>query len=548
MLSLIVFLVAAVPIRADNDCFWQLKAGEYISKNGIPTNDVFSYTASDHEWHNHEWLTQVLMYQVYRIGDGTTLGGWRAVILAKTFVLWGSYAILYLLAGRLSKNWWIALLVAILAVAIGRRMFYPRPPVVSNLMLAAELYLLVAVGEGWLRRWWLALLVPAIALWTNLHGGWLAGGVVLAAWAVCQLWSRFREKLPLQLPFEAQPNTVPLVPLVVLGVLCLVATIANPFTYHLYELPARVMGDRNLVSQIFELQSPNFYYVIDFEFVVIGTIVLGLFSRNFRPRIFELLIWLFFVHQAIQHVRHLFLFSVMMVPLMSRLLANVAETASAQITVARREFVHVPALALALMVGWWVLLNPRETGTLTDPLAANTYPARFLSFYQGEDYIDSSFPTSVCNLIELAEPRGRMFNENSYAGYVIWRLVPEKYQVFTDPRFDIFGGEIWRTERLIAAGVILPDDGNSYDRPYFEVLLDRYDIQWVITRGESPLASRFADGITKTPWALGAHWRDPRSLMPWAGWQIWVRDIPENQTTLENFRISAPFEGAMAGT
>ncbi|MEO8376841.1 MAG: hypothetical protein ABI579_04155, partial [Candidatus Sumerlaeota bacterium] len=57
------FCVAIVPIRADNDCWWHVKTGQYIHEHGIPKYDVFAYTAADHVWNNHEWLSQVGFYR-----------------------------------------------------------------------------------------------------------------------------------------------------------------------------------------------------------------------------------------------------------------------------------------------------------------------------------------------------------------------------------------------------------------------------------------------------------------------------------------------------
>src|SRR5690606_31545458 len=140
------------------------------------------------------------------------------------------------------------------------------------------------------------------------------------------------------------------------------------------------------------------------------------------------------------------------------------------------------------------------TGTLTNPLSDETYPERFLRFAGGEPYVRDAFPTRLCNLVELAEPRGRVFNENYYAGYLIWRLSPEKYQTFSDPRFDIFGGTIWRQEQVISNGMIPHPAGDAIDRPFFETLLDEWDVQWLIAREGTGLAARLMSGACGDRW------------------------------------------------
>lgn len=541
LFSVYIFSVSLVPVRTDNDCWWHVKSGWYITNFGLPEHDVFSYTAADYEWHNHEWITQVIFYQAFAAGEATGLGGWRGVILFKTIVLWACYALVFLLAGRLTKNHWIALLMVALAIAIGRRTFYPRPPVVSNLLLIIQIYLLVGICEGWFRQWWAFVLVPMIALWTNLHGAWMAGGVILAAFAADAVYTHFRDRLP-KTTLAAPPTPFPLKLLFILLPLCLIATLLNPYGYRLYELPARVLSNRALVSAIGELQPPNFYYVIDFEMALHFGFFVALLLSRFRPRLFEILIYLFFLHQAIQHVRHMFLFSVMMVPLYARLLGAAvygAREALSQWKPAERSPILLKAPSIlagvaALYVMQWVIINPREGGRLSQifntKAPAASYPQRNLQYLAGDGYIRQRFPAVACDFVELAELEGNMFNQNHYAGYLIWRLSPDKHLVFSDPRFDIFGGDIWADEEAIATGAMRPVlDG----KPLWQALLDEYQVQWLFNRTTTVLTVRLHDS---DEWVLAADWPD--------GWQIWIRNTFENAAMMERARRAAPLAAA----
>jgi hypothetical protein len=539
LFTLYLFSVALVPIRADNDCWWHVKTGQYIVQHGIPSHDVLAYTAADHPWHNHEWLSQVLFYGAWKLGEDSGFDGWRGVVLFTAIILWLTYGCVFLLGLRLSRNAWIALLIAVLGVAIGRRMFYPRPPVITNLMLMLEITLLLGVSEGWFRRGWLWVLVPFIALWTNLHGGWMAGGVILAAWMLEQGLANLRDRLP-RLPLAAATVVPPLRQLFPLGALSLAATLANPFTYHLYALPGRVMGDPELVASIGELASPNFYFVIDFELAILAGFFLALLvGRRLRPRLWEILIALFFLHQAIQHVRHLFLFSVTMAPLYIRLVAAAVEATSESLAGWRPHPVlaRVPALAVlavALGLGSWVLINPREGGQWTRPLTPASYPGRNFQYLAGAGYLRDRYPSLVCDFIELAELKGNMFNENFYAGYLIWRLSPEEHRVFSDSRFDIFGSRFLKKENIIAAGGEGQIDGRTVT---WQGLLDEYDVQWAITRTGTGLGA--AMGESKGAWAPAAMW--PEQL---GRWEIWIRNTPQNAEMIGRARATAPMAGA----
>lgn len=541
--------VTIVPIRADNDCWWHVKTGQYIVRHGLPTHDVMSHAAERYEWHNHEWLAQIGFYAVHALGEDTGLGGWRALILAVSVAITAAYATVFWLARRISGNWWIALLIVVFAIGTGRRTFYPRPPVISYVIIAGLVAILTAYSEGWMaRKRWMLAIPPLFALWGNLHGAWLAGGVIVAAYAaqgLAESW--LRPRLPL--PVEASPAILPAPHWFALGALTVAATCANPYTWQLWLLPVRVLSDRELVASLSELQSPNFHFTQHFEWLLLGALAVAGMVRGFRPRLGELLIFLFFAHQSFLHVRHLTLFSLVMVPMVARLARVAADEARAALgarggpllVAARGAFVLATAAC-----AWVLLANPRESAGLA-PFAPGSYPFRNRQFLQtGEGYIRGAFPAAQCDFIELARLEGNMFNLNHYAGYLIWRFAPEKHRVFSDSRFDIFGGDIWRLEQAIAAGTqFIPGDSAvarqsqaafAAGTPLWQGLLDQYDVQWMLIPAGLGLTSRLRAGTT---WKCVALWADPGTGTIDSGWQVWIRDTPENAAQIARAQAMA---------
>src|SRR4029078_2291476 len=80
----VAFALRATMMPAQNDTFWHLRAGADIwATHAIPRIDHYSHTAAGAPWPDHEWLAQVLMYLVYRVGGMPGLGlGAAAIILA----------------------------------------------------------------------------------------------------------------------------------------------------------------------------------------------------------------------------------------------------------------------------------------------------------------------------------------------------------------------------------------------------------------------------------------------------------------------------------
>jgi hypothetical protein len=202
------FLIAWTSI--DPDFGWHLQAGNYIRAHGIPSHDIFTYTARTFHWVDHEWGNDVIVSWFYSLGGYNLL----AVIFAS---LWT--AALFIVGNR------TRLLVLLLAGAAMIPYAGIRPIAWTVFLLA----LLLKIISSKQRR--LIWLVPLIfVIWANLHAGFIVGLAVLAYYMVRQ-----RRKMIA----------------VVLG-LSFVATLVNPYGLKLYVEVARTTFDSSLHFQISE--------------------------------------------------------------------------------------------------------------------------------------------------------------------------------------------------------------------------------------------------------------------------------------------------------
>ena len=111
----------------DPDFWWHLKTGQYIvEQHRLPVPDPFSYTTAGAQpgypgeeqtrYFNltHEWLAQVLLYFVYR------LGGFPGVVLLRALMVAAACLIAGALAARRSKSftWGVAAALAAASVAV----------------------------------------------------------------------------------------------------------------------------------------------------------------------------------------------------------------------------------------------------------------------------------------------------------------------------------------------------------------------------------------------------------------------------------------------
>lgn len=160
----------------DGDTAWHLATGQLIlDSRSIPQTDPFSHTFPGQPWTAHEWLAELMMAGVFR------LGGWAA--LAAGFAL--AFAVtLALLARELLRA--LPLRYGLLALALTGAVLAPfmlaRPHVLAWLLLALWLLALLRARE---RRTvppvaWAALML----IWANLHASYVFALGLLAAFAL----------------------------------------------------------------------------------------------------------------------------------------------------------------------------------------------------------------------------------------------------------------------------------------------------------------------------------------------------------------------------
>src|SRR5215470_8717684 len=154
MLSMALAVLTVLTVRGrfdDPDMWWHLKVGEIIwTTHAIPHADEYSFTAANHAWVAHEWLSEVIIYAAYRAGGLTGLMVWLCVMPTLIFV------VVYGLGSLYSGNAKISLVGGMTAWFFATIGLAIRPHILGYLFLALEL-LVVHLGRTRTRRWFWAL-------------------------------------------------------------------------------------------------------------------------------------------------------------------------------------------------------------------------------------------------------------------------------------------------------------------------------------------------------------------------------------------------------
>ena len=232
LIGALIALVGALALCLDRshngDFYLSLTSGRFIAQHGFATHDPFSTISQGGTWLNQQWLSELAFFRISEVIGPTGLTVLYAVLITAPL------ALLLWLCRR--KGW--PMLVAVTAFYFPGvlAVVHPRAAGFTVLIFTLLVALLVALwsrsptGGGW-RRVWLApvAILALFALWANLHGGFVAGLLLLGLATVGLAIDNWR----------GVPGSVPLSRVAVLGLVAVLAagtvTVATPLGSAIWE-------------------------------------------------------------------------------------------------------------------------------------------------------------------------------------------------------------------------------------------------------------------------------------------------------------------------
>lgn len=411
----------------DSDVFWHLASGRWMVEHGAFLRvDSFSFTIPGRPVPLHQWLGDIVLWVSY------ALGAWWGVLALRVAVVTALAAIVVRAALARSARPAVAALAAFPALALSRFVWGDRPELVGLLCFAVFVSLALAAREGdRLARW---SLPPLMIVWTNLHGGFVVGVVLLAVLAV-EAWLFDR---PRRLAFAAA------------AVLGIAATLVNPAGLAVYDSPGWHFTNPPRFIQEWGLPDVTSFPGLLYASTLFGSLALALLTPASKRATTWIALLAPLAFLSLSALRHMPLFAVAAVPFLAeRLTALLATRASA----ARPAPAAVGFAFAALVLAAGLATAPREPDL-------EGYPSAALATLR-------------------AEP-GRLFNDYDWGGYLIW-AAPE-HPVFIDGRLVPYVGR-WLDDYRELIGV--------HER--WREVLEAYDVTLVLVRPSAPLAVRLAE-------------------------------------------------------
>jgi len=402
-LSLLAALAVSLPfllqVEADPDLWWHVRTGELIlERGGLPAADPFSFTAAGAPWTNHEWGSDVLLAAVYRLAGGRGLVLWRALLFAGTIAL-------------LARLVWDRLphplgLVGLLLGATGVVSGFAnlRPHTFTYLLTLVFLAAADAHRRGSRRALW--AWPPLMALWVNLHGGFVLGLAVAAFAAAALLLRRGAGAEDRRRVLLAAGLTA-------------LAPLANPYGPGLFAYLARELGgDHSLVIEWIGIAHVPAAATTFFAYTSLPLAGLALSRRGQRPE--QVALWALAIAATWLHAR----FLVLLVLAGTLVLASSLGALWPKLTAGGRR---------RLVAG---LARPRWAVAVALVIAAfgAVRAGRDLAEHRLRLPIDTThYPVLAVEFLKAHDLGPNLALRLDWGGYAIWHLAPD-YRVSADGR------------------------------------------------------------------------------------------------------------------
>jgi hypothetical protein len=472
-------LLVTYPIRS-YDLFWHIANGKAMFEQGrIIQEDIFSYTETGKHFTNHWWLSQILLYIVYKTAGTAGLAMFKVLMVLA--IAW----VFYRCSSALGGDRAVTLLLLLAAFLVDVWTFSIRPQLFSFFFLALTAYLLYSAREGKLRIKYLFALVPVFVIWDFMHGA-LYGLILLGAFTsgetlktlAAYFWQNDKKQI------------APFIKMLWAVVACVLAAMfISPFGLRTYSIFMTVL-DKSIASFALTLEFlPPGFEEFHLFFILLTTACIMAFASLFRKfDITNIFVLAPFAYLALKYNRVTAVFALLTVPILSyQYQVFVSSFKLEAVKKASRGIVLILIAASLIYIANFKFISP-------------TYNSQF-----GLGLNDNRLPVAASRFVKYAGLDGPMFNSDMFGGYFSYFLYPErKIYMYNLP--EVFDREIMESTKT--------DFLYIYDFSYAVVSLD-HPLTQMVMRGNTQWHVVFWDYVSA----------------------VLVREVPRNRDVIDRFGL-----------
>jgi hypothetical protein len=452
----ILFTIGLGP-AVDPDLPWHLATGRWIVANHVvPKTDPFSWSANGRKWIAHEWLTELALY------GGWKLGGWTLLIVASAAIVALAWYAVFRTLRVVGAGFASSITVTFLAAIATVHTWGVRPQMLSLCFVAlVGLRLQQWRASNEARTPW--ELIGLVALWANMHGGYIFGITMVLVFACGALGEQVLSKWSWVRGGRDLSTWKRVGRIWALFVGCTLAALATPNTIDGLIYPFTYLGDNASTRYVGEWFAPDFSRLQYWPFACFGIALLVLIIAARRQvSLTDIGLTIPFLLMGVQSARNISQATICGAPLLAMLWTRIRHSSSTEPKRRARKAERPNQV------------TPAQKGKISMVLAATLIGASSVSSVvsttaSATATAQAGIQPVIATAWLAAHPGGNLLNHYNFGGWLVWNRVP----VFIDGRPDMYGDAFvdhyvqltgargdWKTEldRLGVDRVLLPKE------------------------------------------------------------------------------------------
>ncbi|MDO8602966.1 MAG: tetratricopeptide repeat protein [Candidatus Omnitrophota bacterium] len=456
MKKILIFFTFAVlalflvhPVQ-NGDTWMHLKSGQLmIERMQVLSIDDYSYTIAGKEWLNHQWLSQVIFYFVYK------LFGVNGLIFFLAIVIFFAFILLFINTYR-RNSWLLSVFLVLLVMLFSLEQFLIRPLIFSLFLFSLFIFILHRYKYVWPpeKEKYLYALIPLQIFWVNLHGAAIMG--IFLVWAYIAgefIDNNIRRNFKNYFYIRKSKYKK----LLYVGILVVVSAGLTPYGYRAILFPINELKEMYFLTEwapaLHKDIFLNFGAMPYYRLFLLISICVFIFRINLISSA-NIIIFGSLLYLSLSGKRHLPLYGFAIAPCISEYLRGI-ELRKVPLYI-KKFFIGALSIALALYL---VLL-------VKDIITGRYYVRKKIESWVGLGKV--GYPEKAVDFLLKSGLKGNMFNDFSSGCDLIWGLYPEK-KVFIDGRNTIYGSKFIEDNYV----------GPLIDTFLFERVVDKYNITYV---------------------------------------------------------------------
>jgi hypothetical protein len=439
----------------DPDTGWHIAAGDLIRAKGVPTENPWTFAADDAHWYNISWLYDIGLSRLHQAG------GLDAVVVATALIYALAVGLVAAIAMRSSKSA-IATFVATAIVANTLLAGALARPQLLSFILVPAFYALLRYGG---RKGLFALPLLA-AFWANAHGGFLAGFVIIGAFAFEALFVDRRRFLEISAA----------------GLACCAAILANPYGWSVIEATQLTMNSA-LKDHIMEWRPTDLAIGGANWILVIAAVGASAFFEKSIP-LADRLLAAFWLIIGVSSARMIHIAALLSAPYLAQAIALRLRAAPFAAVLAARDQVYATDLARPAARGAFALISALFIVAAFAPAAQRSMSEPGKAF---AEIPDEDAPEAALDYLDAHHRDARIFADYGYGGYILYRDGGGR-KVFLDGRADTAYPRAVIEDAIKIGHWDIKMRPDEESRAEWRRLVDRYQIDGFLTRNGGQLA------------------------------------------------------------